>query len=176
MFALKRGLAVFQSVRAYGGYYYIDALDAGGQQIGTIGAGSGPNDESVAVPIAADGMYGLRVQAEGGWTVNVSQPTATYAAPPARQQWRGHGWQATPLFSLKTGPAHFHVVSPNDQAAQAQTPARVDLLDQEGTQVGSFAAGTDPIDVTTDLTIPADGVYLLRVYFYQADWTISVEQ
>jgi hypothetical protein len=176
MFALKRGLAVFQSVRAYGGYYYIDALDAGGQQIGTIGAGSGPNDESVAVPIAADGMYGLRVQAEGGWTVNVSQPTATYAAPPARQQWRGHGWQATPLFSLKTGPAHFHAVSPNDQAAQAQTPARVDLLDQEGTQVGSFAAGTDPIDVTTDLTIPADGVYLLRVYFYQADWTISVEQ
>ena len=72
------------------------------------------------------------MQADGGWTVNVTQPQATYAPPPARQQWSGHGWQASPLFSLKAGQARFHAVSPNDKAVSAQDPARVDLLDEEG--------------------------------------------
>ena len=47
-FPLKRGLAVFQSVRASSeGYFYIDAIDPNGKQIATVGAGSGPNDVSV---------------------------------------------------------------------------------------------------------------------------------
>jgi hypothetical protein len=175
-FALKRGLAVFQSVRAYDGYYYIDAVDPDGKQSATVGAGSGPNDESVAVAIPADGAYTLNVQSAGGWTVNVSQPTGAYAPPPATQQWRGHGWQASPLFSLKAGPARFHAVSPNDKAASSDTPARVDLLNQDGVEIGSFAEGKDPIDATAEITVPADGVYILRIHFYQADWAITVDQ
>ena len=45
-----------------------------------------------------------------------------------------------------------------------------------GVEVGSFAEGSDPIDANADITVPADGVYILRIHFYQADWTISVEQ
>jgi hypothetical protein len=175
-FPLKRGLAVFQSVRAYDGYYYIDAIDPSGTQIATVGAGSGPNDESVPVLIEADGAYALNVQSDGGWTVNVSQPKGAFAPPPATQQWRGHGWQASPLFSLKAGTARFHAVSPNDKAASSDTPARVDVLDQNGVEIGSFAQGSDPIDATAEIAIPADGVYILRIHFYQADWAITVDQ
>ena len=135
-FPLKAGLAVFQSVRAYDGYYYIDVYNSNKQQIATVGAGSGPNDESVPVNIEADGMYALNVQSGEGWTVNVTQPKATYAPPPAKQQWSGHGWQASPLFSLKAGAAHFHAVSPNDKAVSSETPARVDLLNQDGGRGG----------------------------------------
>lgn len=175
-FSLKAGLAVFQSVRAYDGYYYIDVYNSNKEQIATIGAGSGPNDESVAVRIEADGMYALNVQGDGGWTVNVTQPKGSFSTPPAHQEWHGHGWQSSPLFSLKAGTAHIHAVSPNDKAVSADTPARVDLLNQDGVEVGAFAEGKDPIDATTDMTIPADGVYILRIHFYQADWTITVDQ
>ncbi len=175
-FSLKAGLAVFQSVRAYDGYYYIDVIDANGQQVATVGAGSGPNDESVPVRIEADGTYKLNVQSGEGWTVNVTQPKASYSLPPAQQQWRGHGWQGSPLFSLKAGTAHFHAVSPNDKAVKTDSTARVDLLDQNGIEVGSFAEGKDPIDVTADINIPSDGVYILRIIFMDADWTITVQQ
>ena len=175
---LKAGLAVFQSVRADNdGYLYINAIRANNVRLGTIGVISGPGDVSVALPVEADGMYGVDVEASGGWTVNISQPKATYAPPPAKQQWSGHSWQASPLFSLKAGRARFHVVSPNDQAASKETPARVDLLDQNGIRVGeSFAGGSDPLDVTADIDIPSDGVYILRIFIIDADWTITVEQ
>lgn len=174
-FPLKRGLAVFRSVRAYDGYYYIDVVDANGQN-STIAAGSGPQDLSRLVRIEADGMYKLNVQGSGGWTVNVTQPKATYAPPPARQQWSGHGWQASPLFSLKAGPARFHIVSLNNKAVDSETPARVDLLDQEGVSVGSYDGGSGPVDATVEVNIPGDGVYILALLFYDADWTVTVEQ
>lgn len=175
-FSLKRGLAVFRSVRAYDGYFYIDAIDPNGKQIATVGAVEGPSDVSAPVRIEADGMYALNVQAEGGWTVNVTQPKATYTTPPAKQQWSGHGWQASPLFSLKAGPARFRAVSPNNKAVSKETPARVVVLDQNGIEVGTFAQGNDPIDVTAEINIPSDGVYILRVHIIDADWTITVEQ
>ena len=174
---LQPGWAVIQSVRASaGGYYYISALDAQDQDRGTVATGNGPNDESVPMHIAAAGQYRFQVQAEDGWTINVSQPVASYTPPPAHQEWRGHGWQASPLFALHAGAAHFHAVSPNDKAGSTKSPARVDLLDQDGLEIGSFAEGSDPIDATADLNIPRDGVYILRIYFNQADWTITVDQ
>ena len=42
--------------------------------------------------------------------------------------------------------------------------------------MGSFAEGTDPIDITADINIPSNGVYILHIYFYDANWTIMVEQ
>jgi hypothetical protein len=170
-FALKAGLAIVQSVRAdTGGYFYIDLVDPAGKDVATVGFGSGPRDISGAVNIAQDGMYTLDVQAEEGWTVNITQPKATYSPPPAVQSWSGHAIQATGLFSLKAGPATFHVVS-----AGNKEEFRVSLLDQNGLHVETIANATGPGDVTTTIEIPADGVYVVQVQV-DADWTLEVQQ
>jgi hypothetical protein len=170
-FALKAGLALFQSVRsANGGYFYIDVDDAAGNQLGTIATGSIPVDISYVIPIPADGMYALDVQSEGGWTVNISQPTASYAAPPPMQRWSGKYSQATPLFSLHAGPAVFHAVSPT--GAQNW---RVTLLDQGGRWVADIVSGPGATDQSATVEIPADGVYLVQV-LADGDWTLEAQQ
>jgi hypothetical protein len=170
-FALKAGLAVFESVRAdNGGYFYIDLHDAAGKNVATIGYGSGPRDVSSAVNVPQDGMYMLDVQAEEGWTVNVTQPKATYSPPPAVQRWSGHALQTTGLFSLKAGSASFHVVS-----AGNKEEFRVNLLDANGVGIGTIADARGPGDVTTALDIPADGVYIIEIQV-DADWSLEVQQ
>jgi hypothetical protein len=170
-FALKAGLAIFQSVRAASdGYFYIDLFDTNAQQLGTVASGSVPLDVSHAVGIPADGMYVLQVQAERGWTVNVWQPKATYAPPPATQHWAGTNWQATPLFSLKAGRAVFHAASANSKAQFA-----VSLLGQDGQHAGTIVEAPGPADQSATIPIPADGVYLLQV-LSDGDWTVDVQQ
>jgi hypothetical protein len=58
----------------------------------------------------------------------------------------------------------------------SETPAHVGLLDQEGIAFGSYDGGSGPVDATVEVNIPNDGVYILALIFYDADWTISVEQ
>jgi hypothetical protein len=170
-FALKAGLAVFQSVRAANdGYFYIDVFDSAAHQVATIASGSVPLDVSHAVSIPTDGMYALQVQAERGWTVNVWQPTATYAPPPPTQRWSGSYWQATPLFSLKAGPAAFHAVS-----ATSKTQFSVILVDQQARSSGSIVEASGAADQSATIDIPSDGVYLLQVVS-DGDWTVEVQQ
>ena len=170
-FALKAGLARFQSVRsATDGYYYIDLYSAGGQQFTTIAAGNSPLDLSHVAAIPADGMYVLQVQSEGGWTVNVSQPTATFAAPPAMQRWSGKYWQATPLFSLKAGQATFHATIPN-----ASTKFEATLYDQNVQYVAELKNTSGASEQSATATIPADGIYVVQV-FSDGDWTLEVQQ
>jgi hypothetical protein len=170
-FALHAGLAVFQSLRsANDGYFYIDVDDAVGNHLGTIATGSVPVDISYAIPAPADGTYALDVQSEGGWTVNVSQPTAAYATPPAKQRWGGRYSQATPLFSLHAGQAAFHAVSPNSTQNW-----RVTLLDQNGQWVADIVSGPSTPDVSVTIDVPADGVYLLQV-LADGDWVVEVQQ
>ena len=118
-FALKAGLAIFQSVRAANdGYFYIDLFDSNAHQLNTIASGSIPLDIADALYIPTDGMYTLQVQAERGWTVNIWQPQASYTPPPTTQRWSGKYAQVTPLFSLKAGQATFHAISANSQATR----------------------------------------------------------
>jgi hypothetical protein len=169
--ALKAGLARFQSVRAAnGGYFYIDVDDAAGNHLGTIATGSIPVDLSYVIPIPADGMYGLDVQSEGGWTVNVSQPKASYAPSPPFQRWSGKYTQAPPLFSLHTGQATFHAVSPNSPEHW-----RVTLFDQDGRWVGDIVNAPGAADETVTIQVPADSVYVIQV-LSDGDWTVEVQQ
>jgi hypothetical protein len=170
--ALKAGLAVLRSVRANDGYYYIDLMDSAGNQIHTIASGSGPRDLSDAVNIPADGNYLLKVQAEAGWTVNISQPKASYAAPAANQKWSGHGYQATPLFSLNAGHAVFHAVNANDSTNAA---FKATLFDQDGRHVGDIADASGAANVSTPIEIPANAVFIIQVQS-EGDWTIEVQQ
>ena len=170
-FALRAGLATFQSVRAANdGYFYIDVVDAAGNHLATIATGSIPLDLSYAVPIPADGMYALNVQSDRGWTVNVSQPKASYAPPPATQRWSGKYTQATPLFSLKAGQAVFHAISANSSEQW-----RVTLLDQNGQWVGDIVNAPGAADQSATIEIPADGVYVIQV-LSDGDWTVEVQQ
>jgi hypothetical protein len=170
-FALKAGLAVFQSVRtANGGYFYIDLLDSNGQQLSTIASGSIPLDIADAVYIPTDGLYLLQIQADRGWTVNIWQPQASYTPPPATQRWSGRYAQVTPLFSLKAGQATFHAISANSQAQFT-----VYLYNQNGQYVEAIVNTPGAADQSIAITIPADGVYLIKVQS-DGDWTVEVQQ
>jgi hypothetical protein len=170
-FALKAGLAAFQSVRsATDGYYYIDVYGFGGDQHSTIASGNMPLDESRVVGIPADGMYTLQVQSEGGWTVNVSQPTASFAPPPPTQRWSGKYWQITPLFLLKAGQATLHAIIPN-----SSTQFEATLYDQNVQYVGEVSNKSGAPEQSIALTIPADGIYIIQV-FGDGDWTVEVQQ
>lgn len=169
-FALKRGLAVFQSLRAIqGGYFYIDVLDPAGNQRATIATGSIPLDLSYALGIPEDGSYTLNVQTEGGWTVNVSQPSASYAPPPPAQRWSGKYSQATPLFSLHAGQVALHATS------NGASPTRVTLLDQNGQWVGEVENPPGQAEGSATIQVPADGVYLIQV-LADADWSVDTQQ
>jgi hypothetical protein len=171
LFPLKAGLAIFRSVRASdAGYFYIDVANEKGEKFGTIAAGSVPLDLSAVVEVPADGMYRLLVQAEEGWTVNVTQPTAAFAPPPARQRFVGLGFQATPLFSLKAGPATFHIASFDNKDV-----FRVQLRDAKAMWVGDIASTAGPGEATTTIEIPADGVYIIQVEVDNA-WTLEIQQ
>lgn len=168
---LKAGLAVFQSVRAdNGGYYYIDVVDGAGAHIHTIASGTGPRDLSDAVNLPADGTYTLNVQADNGWTVNVSQPKQAYSPPPAQQTWHAKLSQATPLFSLKSGAATFHIKGTGGKEAFL---AR--LLDQDGKYVQELISITGEGENTITVQIPADGVFIVVVY-YDGEWGGEVTQ
>jgi hypothetical protein len=170
-FPLKAGLAVLQSVRADdAGYFYINLFDPAGTQVSTVGYGSGPQDVSEANNIAQDGMYTLEVQAEGGWTVNVTQPKATYSPPPPKQEWSGRGLQATNLFSLKGTRATVHVAS-----ADNKDIFRVSLLDENGLHVEGIADSKGPFETTIPVDVPADGVYIFQVQI-DGNWTLDVQQ
>jgi len=170
-FALKAGLAVFQSVRAANdGYFYIDVDDAARNQLATIATGSIPVDLSYAVPIPADGTYVLDVQADRGWTVNISQPTAIYTPPPVTQRWSGKYTQATPLFSLHAGPVVLHAVSGN-----SVEQFRATLLDQNGQWVGDIVNAPGAADQSVTIEVPTDGVYVIQV-LSDGDWTVEVQQ
>ena len=168
--SLKAGLAILRSVRANEGYYYIDLLDPSGAQLSTIASKTGSADQSDAVNIPADGNYQLRVQAEGGWTVNVMQPKSAYSPPPAVQSWKGFGPQAVMPFSLKAGRATFRAVGSGGKEAFTVT-----LLDQDGRHINDIAEATGNADISTDLEIRADGVYVIEVIF-DGNWTVEVRQ
>jgi hypothetical protein len=170
-FTLKAGLALLQGVRAdEGGYFYIDLVNPAGEKIATPASGSGPLDLSYAVMIPADGTYALQVQSEGGWTVNVSQPKAAYAPPPAEQRFSGRFSQATPLFSLKAGAVTFHAASANNKEV-----FRMNVLNQNGEWVADIANTTGPADITEAGEVPADGIYVVQV-ISDGDWTLEIRQ
>ena len=109
------------------------------------------------------------MQTEGGWTVNVSQPTASYAPPPAAQSWSGKYTQATPLFSLRAGKVALHA------ASNGASPTRVTLLDQSGQWVGGLENAPGAADQSVTIDVPADGVYIIQV-LADADWSVDVQQ
>lgn len=170
---LKAGLAVLHSVRAANdGYFYIDLMNPKEEDLGTIGYGSGPRELSAPVNIPADGTYVLDVSAEGGWTINVSQPTATFASPPPSQRFANVGPQATPLFSLKAGTATVHIASANNQSKEA---FRASLRDSIGNWVGDIINTEGPGDATAKIEVPEDGIYIIGVQV-EGDWTLEITQ
>ena len=136
----------------------------------TIATGSIPVDISYMLPVPADGMYALDVQSEGGWTVNISQPMATYAPPPPYQRWSGRYSQATSLFSLRAGATVVHAVSPNGLQNW-----RVTLFDQNGQWVGDVVDGVGEVDKSATIDVPADGVYFIQV-LADGDWIVESQQ
>lgn len=170
-FALKGGLTVVQSVRAGAeGSYYINLINEQGDAEATVAAGSGPLEQSHLIPLSADGMYMLDLYSDGDWTVNIWQPKASYAPPPAVQSWKGYSWQATPLFSLKAGPASFRVTGKGSTEALL-----VSLNDQNGEWVADIANSPGGADSSKTIEVPADGVYIAQI-IYEGDWTLEVRQ
>jgi len=163
-FDLDSGLAVFtmrhqgQRIFAVRLIYYDEQVD------GDLANVRGSFEGSKAIQTQA-GPHLLQVQADGPWTMTITQPRPSSA--PQTTNFSGTGQTATDLFQLSGGLRTFNV------AYQGQSTFVVKLIDKDGEQVGgdvvhAFGSFEGPREVR----VPEDGIYLFQV---QADapWSIQ---
>lgn len=167
-FKLEQGLSEF-SMKYRGSSNFIVWLVDGetGQNVELLANEIGSFDGSKAVGITADGDYILNVQADGPWTVIITQPrqSPTQSAPLTLQ---GTGQQASELFTLDYGLKTFEM---NYRGASNFI---VWLMDDQGNRVDLLANEIGSFNGSKAIGIPQTGTYLLDV---QADgkWEISVK-
>ncbi len=166
---LKAGLAVFHLTGPPSGYFGVKLLDSDGKLVDLLANTTTANFTGAhALRAATAGNYVLQVDATGGWTITVDQPSATSAVAPA--PWSGHGHDVTGLFTLKAGLATFQVRNTGSGYFG------VKLLDSQGKLVDLLANSTDPnFSGSKAVRITTAGAYVITVDS-EGDWQISVTQ
>ena len=169
---LKKGLAVFRMVHTNGDRNFIVHLvDMTGKDIEFLANEIGPVDMSAAGEVPADGQYLIEVDADGSWTVTITQPRGTYSPPPATQTFSGKGPTVTQLFSLKAGAARFQMEHKNGDSNFI-----VHLIDANtGRTVDFLANEIGPANLSTIENIRANGVFVLEIDA-DGDWNVTIQQ
>lgn len=73
LFPLRIGPARFDMTHTGESNYIVRLLDHQGNEVRLVGNSIGTGDTSKVIRIEADGQYLLNVQADGAWTITVSQ-------------------------------------------------------------------------------------------------------
>jgi hypothetical protein len=166
-FTLPEGVA-YLSVLCDGNVY-VKILDAQGELVSgsglTLEAGHG--QASKAVRIESEGEYTVKVS--GGaqeWTVVLSDPPED--TEPGTE-WTGQGMESTGLFPLDAGTV--------DLALSSSGSASAELLDEEGTYLGSVVVRSGDGSASRQITLPSDGRYIINVDGSGSSetWTVSIE-
>ena len=148
--------------------FIVHAVDSTGQDevflVNEIGSVSGSTSDHAEFT----GNYLLSIQADGDWTITIDQPHPS-SAPPAPQNYSGHGQNVSSFVQLAsglitvrgthTGQRNFivHLVDLNGEVEEF-------IFNESGAFNGSKA-----------FTLSNAGIYFVDVQA-DGDWTISVEQ
>jgi hypothetical protein len=173
--ALKKGLAVVKaSVTGVSGNFenfIVHLVDMTGKDVELVANELGGDTEVTgAARVPDDGNYLFRVKAAGAWTIAVTQPTGTYSPPPASQNFSGSRSSVVGPFSLKAGGARFHLTHANGESNFIVT-----MMEQSGGYVANLANEIGPADISTIVSVRANGVYFLEIKA-DGDWTVSIGQ
>ncbi len=168
-FQLEQGLSEFSMTYRGGGNFIVWLMDGEtGLNIDLLANEIGSFNGSTAVGITADGDYILNVQADGPWTVSITQPrqSPTQSAPLTLQ---GTGKKASELFTLDYGLKTFEM---NYRGADNFI---VWLMDDQGNRVDLLANEIGSFDGSKAIGIPQTGTYLLNIES-NGKWEISIKE
>lgn len=167
-FQLEQGLSVFSTTYRGSDNFIVWLMDGEtGQNIDLIANEIGSSNGSKAVGITSAGDYILNVQANGPWTVTITQPrkSATRSAPLTLQ---GTGNQASELFTLGNGLRTFNM------DYHGSNNFIVWLMDDQGNQVDLLANQIGNFNGSKAVGIPQTGTYLLNIQA-NGKWKVSIE-
>jgi|GEM_PF-2606726 len=165
-FTLNQGLAVFDMTHTGSSNFIVWLLDSNGEYVDLMANEIGDYDGSQATGIDARGSYYLDVDADGPWSIDVTQPRPAVSSLPFTKSFSGSGPTATNLFQMSTG-AHTFTVSHSGSSnfiiwLLDMNGQYVDLIVNEiGSHSGSTVVGVDP------------GGYLMNVEA-DGDWSVSI--
>lgn len=165
-FHLESGLSVFSMTHDGDANFAIWLLDSNGRQIDLLVNRIGPFSGSRALGIGIAGDHLLDIQANGNWSITITQPRLSNA--PATASFGGNNQLATPLFSLSRG-LHTFVMVHNGDANFA-----VWLLDSNGQQIELLVNDIGPFSGSKAVGIEEPGLYVLDVQA-NGDWSITIQ-
>ena len=180
-FVLVEGIAIFDIQHDGTGRFSVELLNSRGRSERVLVSGSGDYTGTVGVGLNADqlgqvppGTYSLGVEADGPWTVDISQPDWT-SGQPGPLVLRGSGDSVEGPIEIEAGRVEFSIVH------DGSSDFSVDLVRPDGTLVDRLADERGRFDGDKGLGIRAGnapgaepGVHGL---FVTADgnWTVSMQ-
>lgn len=167
-FQLEQGLSVFSTTYRGSDNFIVWLMDGEtGQNIDLVANEIGSSNGSKAVGITSDGDYILNVQANGPWTVTITQPrkSAIQSAPLTLQ---GTGNKASEVFTLDSGLRTFYM------DYRGSDNFIVWLMDDQGRQVDLLANQIGNFNGSKAVGIPQTGTYLLNIQA-NGKWKVSIE-
>ena len=165
-FTLSEGLSVFDMTHTGSSNYIVWLLDSGGKEVGLLANVIGNYDGSQATGVDSQGSYYLDVDADGPWSIDITQPRPSVSSLPYTTSFSGSGPLATALFRTGAG-AHTFSFSHSGSSNFV-----VWLLDMNGDYVDLLANEIGSTSGSTISGLEAGG-YLLNV---DADgpWTVTI--
>jgi len=167
-FQLEQGLSEFSTTYHGSDNFIVWLMDGNtGQNIDLIANKIGSDNSTKAVGITSAGDYILNVQANGPWTVTITQPrkSATQSAPLTLQ---GTGNQASEFFTLENGLRTFNM------DYHGSDNFIVWLMDDQGNHVDLLTNQIGTFNGSKAVGIPQTGTYLLNIQA-NGKWKVSIE-
>lgn len=165
-FELAAGTVVFHYSHPGHGGILVELVDHTGTIVGEIVNSSGKTEGSVAMGLPG-GIYGLRVNAVGGWAVGIeSLTTDTALFPP--QSFSADGSRATRIFQTGGEPVTFHM------RYDGYGQFTVTLMELSGNPVSLLANEEGPYSGARVMMLLRDRSYLLNVDAV-GPWIITIE-
>jgi len=154
-FELRKGVVIFHFVYEAGGEFIVQLINEDGLTVSDIADYNGPITGSTAAGVT-DGIYGLRVECSGRWTVGIEEPAPT-SAPFPPQEFSGGGPLATDFFQTSGKPILFNL------KYEGSEQFIVTVLEESGNPVVLLANRTGPCEGSRIVTLVGDALYTLDV-------------
>jgi hypothetical protein len=167
-FHLEKGLSLFSIKHQGSASFAIWLLDSSGKKVDLLVDVIGNFSGSKAEGITAAGDYQLDIDADGDWTVEITQPRPQLAQP-APLSVTGTGQHATRFFTLKPGVATFRMTH------NGTSNFAVWLDDVNGKHVDLLANTVGAFNGTKAEDIEQGGIYFLDIDA-DGDWNIDINK
>jgi len=166
-FTLDAGLAVFDMTHIGSSNFIVHLLDMDGHVVEYLANEIGDYDGSAAVGIDTQGSYYLDIDADGPWSISITQPRPSLSSLLYTNSFSGTGPTATSLFRMSGGARTFTLTH------SGSSNFIVHLLDMDGHVVEYLANEIGDYSGSTISGVDSGG-YLLSI---DADgpWSITID-